>query len=100
MPKGYPAEFRRRALDLVRSGRRVAEVASELGISEQAIYNWRKQDAIDRGERTGLTTGDREELIAARRRIVQLEAELAATRRANEVLREVVPPKGASRRSR
>jgi transposase-like protein len=38
MPKGYAAEFRRRALDLVRSGRPVAQVAAELGISAQAIY--------------------------------------------------------------
>jgi transposase len=100
MPKGYPAEFRRRALDLVRSGRPVAQVAADLGISAQAIYNWRKQDQIDRGERSGLTSSDREELVAARRRIAQLEAELAATRRANELLREVVLPKGGSRRSR
>jgi transposase len=100
MPKPYPAEFRRRALDLVRSGRPVAQVAVELGISEQALYNWRRQDQIDRGERTGLASNDREELVAARRRIAQLEAELAATKRANELLREVVPPKGATRPSR
>lgn len=100
MPKRYPAEFRQRVLDLVASGRPVAQIAAELGISGQVIYTWRKQDAIDRGERTGLTSSDREELLAARRRIAQLEAELAATRRANELLREVVPPKGGSRPSR
>jgi transposase len=60
MPKGHPAEFRRRALDLVLSGRPVAQVAADLGISTQAIYNWRKQDEIDRGERSGLTSSDRE----------------------------------------
>lgn len=100
MPKRYPAEFRQRVLDLVASGRPVAQVAVELGISPQAIYTWRQQDQIDRGERSGLTSSDREELIVARRRIAQLEAELAATRRANELLREVVPPKGDSRPSR
>jgi transposase len=87
-------------LDLVASGRPVAQVAAELGISGQAIYTWRKQDQIDRGEQTGLTSSDREELVAARRRIAQLEAELAGTRRANELLREVMPPKGVSRPSR
>jgi transposase-like protein len=100
MSKPYPAEFRRRALDLVRSGRPIVQVAVDLGVSEQTIYNWRRQDQIDRGERTGLTTSDREELVRARRRIAQLEAELAATKRANELLREVVPPKGALRPSR
>ena len=99
MPKRYPSEFRRRVLDLVRAGRPVAQVAAELGVSAQAIYNWRNQEEIDRGERTGLTSSDREELVSARRRIAALEAELAATRRANELLREVVPPKGGSRPS-
>lgn len=32
MPRPYPLEFRQRALDLVRSGRPVAEVAELLGI--------------------------------------------------------------------
>ena len=99
MPKPYPPEFRRRVVDLVRAGRPVAQVAIELGISQQAIYTWRMQDAIDRGEQSGLTTSDREELVVARKRIAQLEAELAATRRANELLRQVVLPKGGSRPS-
>jgi transposase-like protein len=40
MPKRYPPEFRRKVLDLVASGRRVAQVASDLDISEQCIYLW------------------------------------------------------------
>ena len=47
--RGYPPEFRRRVLDLVEAGRRVAEVAGDLRISEQTIYSWRRQDRIDRG---------------------------------------------------
>ena len=49
MPKPYPAEFRRKVLDLLAAGRSVASLAADLGVSAQAIYNWRKQDAIDRG---------------------------------------------------
>jgi transposase len=74
MPRRYPAEFRRRVLDLIAEGRPVAEVAADLGISAQVIYTWRKQDQIDRGESSGLTSTDRAELVAARRRIAQLEA--------------------------
>ena len=33
--RGYPAEFRRRVLDLVTAGRRVRDVAVDLGISDQ-----------------------------------------------------------------
>jgi transposase-like protein len=36
--RGYPGEFRRRVLELIETGRRVAEVATDLGISEQTIY--------------------------------------------------------------
>ena len=36
--KGYPAEFRRRALDLVAAGKTVAEVARLLEVSDQSIY--------------------------------------------------------------
>src|SRR5437588_464483 len=52
MPKSYPPEFRRKVLDLLAAGRSVTEVAEDLGISGACIYNWRKQDRIDRGELT------------------------------------------------
>src|SRR5207253_4076771 len=92
----YPPEFRRRVLDLIASGRKVADVASDLGVSGQTIYNWRKQDLIDRGERPGLRSEELAELVAARRRIAALEAELAATKRAQELLKEAMPPKAGS----
>ena len=69
---GYPAEFRRRDLDLLAAGRRVGDVARDLGISDQAVYNWRRQERIDRGLEGGLTSGERAELQAARRRIRDL----------------------------
>lgn len=97
--RGYPAEFRRKVLDLVASGRAVAEVATVLGLSEQTIYTWRRQDRIDRGVEPGLTSAERAELTAAKRRISELETELAAHRRASELLGKVVPPKGGSRPS-
>ena len=98
--RGYPAEFRRRVLELVEAGRPVADVARDLGISEQSIYTWRCQDRVDRGLVPGLTSAEKAELVAARRRIAQLETELVATRRAAELLRESADPKGGSRRSR
>jgi transposase len=48
----------------------------------------------------GLTSGEKAELAAARRRIAELETKLAATRRAIELVRQVVPPKGGSKPSR
>lgn len=40
--RGYPPEFRRRVVDLVASGRSVADVARDLGISAESIYTWRR----------------------------------------------------------
>jgi transposase-like protein len=43
MPYRYPAEFRRKVLDLFETGGSVAEVTSALGVADQTIYNWREQ---------------------------------------------------------
>lgn len=97
--RGYPREFRRKVLDLVDAGRPVADVARDLEISVQSVYAWRRQDRIDKGLEPGLNSSERAELIAARRRIAQLETELGVARRAAELLREAMPPKGGTRRS-
>lgn len=98
--RGYPPEFRRKVLDLVASGRSVTDVARDLGISAQSIYVWRRQDLIDKGLEPGLSSAEKAELTAAKRRIAELETELAIHRRASELVGKVVPPKGGSRRSR
>lgn len=75
------------------------EVARLLEVSDQSIYTWWRQ-LIDQGELPGLSSAEREELREARRRIRELETELEVHRRAAELLKESVRPKGASRRSR
>ena len=73
---------------------------ADLAIGEESIYTSRRQDRVDRGLVPGLTSAEKAELVAARRRIAQLETELVATRRAAELLRESADPKGGSRRAR
>ncbi len=68
--------------------------AHDLGISDQTVYSWRRQDRVDRGLESGLTTAERAELISARRRIRELETELAVHRRAAELLKGTSTPKG------
>ncbi len=58
----YPPEFRRKVLDLLAAGRSVASLSANLGVSNQTNYNWRRQDAVDRGLEPGLTSGEKEEL--------------------------------------
>ncbi len=91
--RGYPPEFRRRVVDLIEGGRKVAEVAADLEISEQSIYTWRRQARIDAGFEPGLSTAERAELVAAKRRIRELETEVAVHRRATELLKDKTHPK-------
>ena len=49
MHRRYPPEFRRQVIELARSGTRVAQLVATFAISEAMIYNWLKQDKIDRG---------------------------------------------------
>lgn len=98
--RGYAPEFRRRVLELIGAGRRIRDIAVDLAITEQTIYAWRRQDRIDRGLEPGLTSAEHTELAAARKKIRELEAELAVHRRATELLRGDADPKADSRRSK
>ena len=98
MPRNYPPEVRRQVVELARSGTKVKQLAKTFAMSEATIYNWLRQDRVDRGEAEGATTSQQLELAAARRRIRQLETELAVARKVNEVfLAEGISPKGSTR---
>jgi transposase len=86
MPKtrpAYPERFRREALELVRQGRTVPDVAGSLGVSPQSLRNWMRQDDRDRGERDdGLSSAEREELRELRKRVKRVEQERDILKRA------------------
>jgi transposase len=86
MPKtrpAYPEQFRREALELVRQGRAIPDVAESLGVSQQTLRNWRRQAERDRGKRDdGLTSAERDELRELRRRVKRLEQERDILKRA------------------
>lgn len=93
MPRTYDPEFRRRVIDLLRSGRSVASVVKDLGLSQATVHRWKAQDLIDRGLRPGTATQERGELAAARRRIRELETELELVKKAAALFEEGVRPK-------
>ncbi len=64
----YPAEFKEEAVRLTRSsGKPVAQIARDLGVSFESLRHWVKQAAVDEGSREGLTTDERLELTKLRR---------------------------------
>jgi transposase-like protein len=93
VPRTYDPEFRRRVVELVRAGRPVRMVAAELRLAEATVYRWKAQDLIDRGVKPGTSTSDHGELAAARRRIKELETELALVTQAAKLFEEGVRPK-------
>lgn len=95
MPAAKPPEFRRRAVDLARSGQQpVAKVAADLGISESCLRRWMAQDDVDAGRREGISTDERRELVELRRRNRVLEMEVEILKRASAYFaRENVLPK-------
>ena len=81
-PLKYPPDMKDRAVRLVHdSGRPISHVAKDLNVSAESLRKWVRQDELDRGRRTdGLTTAERDELVALRREVKDL-------RKANEILK-------------
>lgn len=98
MARRYPPEIRRQVVELARAGTRVKQLSATFGMSEAVIYLWLKQERIDRGEIDGQSTDQAMELAAAKRRIAQLETELAVSRKVNEIfLDQDLAPKASTR---
>ena len=84
----YPAEMRERALRMVQEHRSeypsewaaITSVAQKLGINHETLRVWLRRAQTDAGERSGLTTDEREQLK-------RLQRENRELRRANEILK-------------
>jgi len=68
---------------MLRAGRSPRELGEALGVSEQTLRNWRRQDELDRHERDdGLSSDEREELRRLRRENARLKQERDLLKRA------------------
>ena len=84
----YPPELRERAMRLVREHRdehpsewaAIESVAQKLGMTPETLRKWLRREEIDRHQRPGVTSSERD-------RIRELEREVRELRRANEILK-------------
>ena len=84
----FSPEVRERAVRMVQEHRgeypslwaAIESIAPKIGCVPQTLNEWVKHDQIDKGEREGLTTSERERLKA-------LEREVKELRRANDILK-------------
>src|SRR5688500_12621433 len=82
----YPPELRERAMRLVREHRdehpsewaAIEAIATKLGMTPETLRKWLRRDAIDHGQRPGVTSSERE-------RVRELEREDRELRRAEEI---------------
>lgn len=87
-PSKYTEEFRRDAIDLVRSsGRPINQVARELGMSHETLRNWvRKEDQPTRLAGAA-SAGDGVSVANKDAEIARLRREVAELRQEKEILR-------------
>ena len=90
-PSKYPEEFRRDAVELVRSSphRTLREVGRELGVNHETLRNWvnaakRDEQAAAGGRERGeqVSADEREELRRLRKKVAELELEKEILRKA------------------
>jgi len=82
-PTRYPPEFRREAIELVRtSGRPVAEVARSLDISDATLYTWMKAAREADADPTVLSESERTELRRLRKEVADLKTDREILRKA------------------
>jgi len=75
--RAFTNEFKASAVRLVLDeGKSINEVARDLDLTASALGDWVRQARADRTKgKTGLTTAEREELAALRKKVRQLELE-------------------------
>lgn len=81
--RSFTDEFKSDAVAMVLDDERtIVDVASSLGIGEGTLGNWVRQARVDRGERAGVSTTERQELVKLRRENARLRMERDLLKRA------------------
>jgi transposase len=89
VPAPHPPEFRRRAVDLARLGKKpISVIAQELSISQSCLRGWLAQDtAANSAESADDGFGDARLTSAEKRELVELRKEKQRLEVENEILK-------------
>jgi transposase len=75
----YSAQFRQQMVELAQAGRSASELSREFGPHVTSILNWvrkaKEPDDSPMGAQPPLNASERQELVALRRRVKQLQVE-------------------------
>jgi transposase len=80
--KLYTQEFKQEAVNLVKSGKRAAAAARELGIADQTLHAWLKADA------EGKLQGAGKVVSAEQMELTRLRSELARVKMERDILKK------------
>jgi transposase len=81
--RSFTPEFKADIVERCRAGdRTIAQVARDFDLTETAVRSWVRQAEIDDGDRGGLTTEERKELVELRRENRQLREDVGILKRA------------------
>ena len=98
MPTTYSAQSRREACERMLAGEAVLDLAKELDIGFSTLYRWKRQALVDLGQAPGTKRVEADALAQARRRIKDLEDELALVKAASRLFEEAShDPKASTR---
>ena len=97
--KQYTAEFKAQAVELIAAGKPVAELAEELCVSSNLLYNWRLKSQEAQGGSAGArAVGERSEADALRllrREVALLKEENLILKKAAVILGTKIQPGSA-----
>jgi transposase len=94
-PRKYSDELRRRAIDeVLERGRKVPEVAQQLGIaSPESLRRWVRQAERDRGLKSGPTTEELAEIKALRREVADQQRTIEILKAATTYFAQEADPR-------
>jgi len=86
----YTAEFKAHAVELIKTGRPVSELAEELGIGANLLYRWKLESQGAQGDSEGPSAESgrdaADELRALRRELARLQVENDILKKAAVIL--------------